>query len=242
MTGHALVVDDDQHMVRTLADILALEGWTVQTADSGISALELARNTDFDVVLMDVKMPGMDGVAAFQEMRKLGRTMPVVLMTAYAAPDRLAAAERDGVMCVLPKPVDVESLLRLLESRVRVRRPLLVIDGDEHFLKTLAGILQVQGYETIVADDLQHASALMRERRPAAILLHMHVGAISAREAVTVVHEMNPDAALILYSGQPQAAEEIGEEVPPEWISAYLQKPFAVDEVKGVLNAIRDRV
>jgi hypothetical protein len=65
-------------------------------------------------------------------------------------------------------------------------------------------------------------------------------GTVSAREAVVAVHELNPDAALILYSGRVGAQTELQLAVPATAIHAYLQKPFAIDEVTGVLDAIRD--
>jgi DNA-binding NtrC family response regulator len=227
-------------MVKTLADIFAIQGWEVATAYSGSAAVELATTGSFDVVLMDVKMPGMDGVTALKAMKAARQDLRVVLMTAYAAEDRLMEAEREGVLRIMPKPVDVGALLTMLAEAVRLRHPLLLVDHDAPFLKTLSEVLQLQGFETVLADNLEHAKRLMTERKPVAVLLHLHLGSVPAREAVTVVHEVSPAVALILYSGQPGAAEELEHAVPGEWIHAYLQKPFKIEQVTGVLDAIRD--
>jgi len=240
VTGHALIVDDDKFMVKTLGDILELQGWYVETAYSGAAAVELAATRPFDVVLMDIKMPGMDGVAALQAIKEVRKDLRVILMTAYAAQDRLVEAERAGVLRILSKPVDIGVLLPLLASAVRARRQVLLVDHDAAFLRTLSEVLQVEGFDTVVADNLAHAQQLMAENTPRAVLLHLHLGTVSAREAVTAVHAVSPEMALIVYSGRPDAAEEVHDVIPNGWIHAYLQKPFAVEEVTGVLNGIRD--
>ena len=91
MTGFAvLVVDDEPGMRDTLMAILELEGYRVSSASDGETAVTTVREGAFDVVVMDVRMPGRDGVSALQEM---GKPPPqVILMTAYAEEDRLRAA------------------------------------------------------------------------------------------------------------------------------------------------------
>src|SRR5688572_5685786 len=111
MSGRALVVDDDRMLARTLAEILELEGWSVTQANSGTEAVNLAARQTFDVVLMDVKMPGMDGVDAFKAMKATHPEIRVILMTAYTGEDRIGEARREGVLRVLSKPVDVNKLV-----------------------------------------------------------------------------------------------------------------------------------
>jgi len=233
----ALVVDDDRSMVRTLTDVLKLKGWEVANAYSGTEAVEAVTHGSFSVVLMDVRMPGMDGVSAFKVMKQRRPDLRVVLMTAYAAQDLLADAEREGVLRVMPKPVDVSALLSLLTASLSRQRPILLVDHDAAFLLSLNEVLRLRGFNTEVAEDLDQATKLMNDRRPAAVLLHLNLGKRSPREVVTVVHEKGPASALIVYSGQPDAQDAVGA-VPSEWIRAFLQKPFAVDQVTRVLDGI----
>src|SRR5439155_25868741 len=163
----ALIVDDDRLMVRTLSDVLRLKGWEVQTAYNGAEALN-AVHVGFDVVLMDIKMPGMDGVAAFKAMKALMPGVRVILMTAYAAQELVGEAEREGVMRVLPKPVDVAALLELISARVHTRRPVLIVDDDLAFLKTLSAVLSARGFPTEVASTLDEAGRMIEARKPAA--------------------------------------------------------------------------
>jgi two-component system, NtrC family, response regulator HydG len=240
MTHRALIVDDDKLMARTLAEILQLHGWSVEQAYSGRQAIASTEREHFDVVLMDIKMPGVDGVDAFKAMKAARPGIRVILMTAYVKEDRIREAERAGVIRVLQKPVNIPALLTLIAGSIDRNRPVLLIDYDAVFLRTMSDVLRERGFEVAVADDLDHATQLLGRERPLAVLLHVHLDHISVREAALTIHDANPAAALILYSGRPGTAEEI-EQLPSEWIHAYLQKPFAIDQVTGVLDAIRGR-
>lgn len=239
MTRRALVVDDDRSMVRTLSDVLSLKGWQVTTAYSGREAVEKSQEAEFDVVLMDVKMPEMNGVEAFKVMKERDPDVRVVLMTAYAAQELLIEAEHEGVLRILSKPVDFAVLLPLLAAARHERTPVLLIDNDAQFLRTLSETLQLRGYDTVVAQSLEEAQHLLVDREPAAVLLHMHLGAESARDAVIAVRQVSPAVALILYSGRQGGAEELEDVLPSDVVHAYFQKPFGVDDVAGVLDAIR---
>lgn len=117
MTHRILVVDDDPAMVETLSDILSLHGWDVVCASSGEEAVTRESGSDICAVLMDVRMAGIDGVAAFRQMKERNPEVQVVLMTAHGAPDLLRAAEQGGVLGVLRKPVNIELLLTILDGR-----------------------------------------------------------------------------------------------------------------------------
>lgn len=109
-----LVVDDEAGMRETLADILADAGYEVASADNGKAALEALSHDRFDVVVMDIRMPGMDGVTVLQ---KIGPPPPqVIMMTAYAVEDRLQEAVESKAFAVVHKPFGVPHLLRLVEN------------------------------------------------------------------------------------------------------------------------------
>ena len=241
MTRRVLVVDDDRMMAQTLREILEMHDWTVDVAHDGRTAVAKAAGVPYDVVLMDVKMPGLDGVSAFKAMKRARPEVRVVLMTAFAADSMISEAEDEGVLRVLTKPVNVRSLLAYLAGVLSRQRPVLLVDNDAAFLRTLSDSLRVSGFETIVAGSLDEAIRLVRTNRPAAILLHMHLGRASARDAVLAVRDISPGTALILYSGRPGAEGEIDDGVPREYIHSYLQKPFAVEQLTEVLqHAIED--
>ena len=109
-----LVVDDDQGMVATLRDILTACGHTVEAAFDGSEAIDVARRQRPDVVLMDIRMPVMNGVEAFRGMKWVSPKSRVVFMTAYAESELADEARAEGAVEVLPKPLDLDRLLHLL--------------------------------------------------------------------------------------------------------------------------------
>jgi DNA-binding NtrC family response regulator len=114
MNRKILVVDDDPGMVRTLCDILRLRGWESVGVHSGEAAVQQECENGFPVVLMDIIMPGIDGVAALKAIKACRPNARVVLMTAHTAEERIAEAMRAGAADVITKPIDLESLLQFL--------------------------------------------------------------------------------------------------------------------------------
>jgi CheY-like chemotaxis protein len=95
----------------TLVAILEYHGYRVWSAPDGETAFSAVQEEDFDVLVMDIRMPGRDGVSVLEE---LGIPPRVILMTAYAAEDRLRAAADANVFAVLSKPFDMNRMLSLV--------------------------------------------------------------------------------------------------------------------------------
>jgi len=111
-----LIVDDDPGTCETLADILEESGCATATVRSGEECIERLRKESFDVVLMDIKMPGMDGVETFRRIRGLSRELKVIMMTAYAMDNLVAEAVKEGAFSVVHKPLDLDMLLKLVKG------------------------------------------------------------------------------------------------------------------------------
>ena len=106
-----LVVDDDPGMVTTLQDILSASGYAVEVAHSGTEALERVSERQPDWILLDIRMPGMNGVEAYRELERRSPDSSVIFMTAFANSDLVRQARGTGAVLVLPKPIDLERLI-----------------------------------------------------------------------------------------------------------------------------------
>ena len=110
-----LVVDDEADTCRNLSDILTDLGYQVDTALDGFAALELARKKVYDIALLDLKMPGMDGLTLYRELRKIAASTVAIVVTAYASKATSEEALAEGADAVCYKPFDVPRLLSVLE-------------------------------------------------------------------------------------------------------------------------------
>lgn len=109
---HVLIVDDMPAIRMLLAEVLRSAGFIVHEAESGRAAVELAGTYSLDVVLLDLKMPDMDGVEVLEAIRRSGRSAEVhaIMISAYGDGDKIDAARRLGVKRFFTKPFDIEEL------------------------------------------------------------------------------------------------------------------------------------
>jgi DNA-binding NtrC family response regulator len=110
-TPSILIVDDDPGQRSLLNSFLRSQHFDTTTADSGERALELLRTGKFDMMISDVRMPGMTGLETLRQARKEHATLPVLLVTAFTDVRDAVAAMRDGAVNYLAKPIDLDELL-----------------------------------------------------------------------------------------------------------------------------------
>ena len=111
-----LIVDDNVVLITSIALILKRKGHLVATANSGQEAIDMVRDRPFDLILMDVKMQGMSGIEAMEEIRTIRPDAAVVIMTAYDGEPLSIEARGKGAIGVLNKPFDMGEVLRIIED------------------------------------------------------------------------------------------------------------------------------
>jgi DNA-binding NtrC family response regulator len=113
--ANVMIVDDDQDLAESLAEFLEMSGCSVTTAANGKEALLGHGKQDFDVTFMDVRMPIMNGVDSFFEIRKLKPDAKIVMMTGFKEAIVTKALEA-GAIGLLSKPFDIEAMLALVDK------------------------------------------------------------------------------------------------------------------------------
>jgi len=113
-----LLVDDDPGIRETMKDILTFSNVHVITACNGHDAIELASNNDFDIALIDMRMPGIDGVETFKRIKKIKPTFKAFLVTAYADEAKAKEAIEAGISGIYYKPVDIPRIITMLTRYV----------------------------------------------------------------------------------------------------------------------------
>lgn len=113
MTIRVLLVDDTDHVREMLAEMLRLDGFEIAgEAASGHAAIDAVRLSTPDVIVMDLKMPGMDGITATAEIREFAPTVPIILYTAYLDDEIEGRAKTAGVTACIGKIEGIDSLER----------------------------------------------------------------------------------------------------------------------------------
>lgn len=105
-----LIVDDEEIMRESLTDWLKEDGYEVLAVEDGFKALEAVQKEPFSVILVDLKMPKMDGLEVLREVKRLGFDIPVIIITAYATVDTAVAAMKEGAYDYIIKPFNSEEL------------------------------------------------------------------------------------------------------------------------------------
>lgn len=148
--GRLLVIDDEETMRRSLADILRLEGYQVQTAEDGDKAIALLAQETYDLILLDLKMPGTDGLEVLRFAARVAPETQVVLLTAHGSLESAIEALRHGACDYLLKPATPEQILasveRGLKKRANISQKRQLIQQLEASLRQLKGVEQDQPY------------------------------------------------------------------------------------------------
>jgi two-component system response regulator AtoC len=112
-----LIADDEKSLRYSLGSILKIRGYKVTLVEDGLKAVEAVKNDNFDVAFLDIRMPEMNGVEAFKEIKKINKKLIVVIMTAYALTNLMQEAEKEAFL-IIDKPFDIDKILKILETIV----------------------------------------------------------------------------------------------------------------------------
>ncbi len=117
-----LIVDDEKNYHTIIGEILQEEGYTSLTASSGMEALDILNNNLIDLILTDVKMPGMDGIKLLEKVKEINPDIPVIIMTAYGSVEKAVEAMHKGAYTFILKPFENQTLIAHIAKAISVYR------------------------------------------------------------------------------------------------------------------------
>jgi nitrogen regulation protein NR(I) len=144
-----LIVDDDQSLIHFLSRLLTKQGYEVSAFADGASALKQIAKEQFDLILLDYKMPGLSGLDTLKEIRKAQMKTPVIIMTAYGTTETAIEAMKLGAYDYLLKPFDAEELKRIAADALEVNRLMKEVVSFPHAFSRVSpagkGVLKIVG-------------------------------------------------------------------------------------------------
>ncbi len=111
-----MLVDDEERFLSTTKKLLSRKGYDALTAISGNEALEILKSRNIDVVILDVKMPGMDGITTLKEIKRRFPVVEVIMLTGHATVDSAVDGLKSGATDYLMKPTDINNLIEKAEE------------------------------------------------------------------------------------------------------------------------------
>lgn len=234
-----LIVDDNVDLAENLREIFEDEGYECVLAEDGSGALHRLRDEPIDLVITDLKMEGMTGLDVLRSVSRQWPQTPVIIVTAYARELTVETARQEGAADVLPKPVDVDSLLdrvhRLLQSRCRV----LLVEDEQDMRENLIEIFgRWRNLEFVAVGTLQEGlSHIESEPFDMAIIdLRLPDGS-----GLTLAHALEERAAtnrtsIVLTSAYPDELHAVLATLGRPEDTNILRKPFSPDALVSLVR------
>ena len=137
-----LLVDDEEDFVTVLAERLERRGLVVDTAQSGETALRKAAGHPFDAIVLDMAMPGMDGVQTLRGLLEINKDLQVILLTGHSTIQQAVEAMKLGALDLLEKPADIEVLVAKIDAAAKKRTKL----DDRRIEQRISDIMHKKGW------------------------------------------------------------------------------------------------
>lgn len=232
-----LIVDDEPDICANLWDILTDLGYQVNTAHDGFVALDLVKKHVYDVALLDLRMPGMDGLELYRRIREVSAGTVAIVVTAYAGSEAAKSACAAGAWRIVPKPVDTGSLLGLVAQALET--PLiLVVDDDRDLCENLWDLLHERGYRVHLAHDAPEAEQALRERKFHVVLIDMKLPAGDGHQVLRTMQKINREARTVLITGHAAEMEAKVQEALQAGANAVCYKPFDVEKLLSTVQKL----
>ena len=232
-------LDDDNDFADSLADMVTSKGYNAEVVTGGIAAVYAWKSKRYDVTFIDIKMPGMNGIDTFFEIRKIDPQAKIILMTGYRRQEDLGKITDSDVIEILNKPLDLPYLLELLQKTTSdYSGSILIVDDDSDFTQSMTEILEKSGLSVILASTGTMALEIARQAKLSAMLVDLRLPDLHGFEVCETLHQLNKLPPTIVVTAYIDEAESHYAEFGDLGVSSYLYKPFAPESLFDEINRI----
>jgi len=232
-----LIVDDDVGMLETIGDVFQDKGYNVAMVEDGTKAIKLVSKRYFDVILMDIRMPGINGLETYKEVKKIIPTAAVIMMTGDSKEELVKKSLEEGAYAVIYKPFNVKRVIKVVEEALK-KPVILIVDDRVEDRETLRDILAGKSYRVVLAKDGYEAVGLAQRGDFDVILLDIKMPGMDGVEALERIKEFRPEAGVIMMTAY--SMEEFVEDSLRKGAYTCLFKPIDVERMVEAIQKVQD--
>jgi len=241
-----LIVDDDQVIREQLGEKLRRNYFEIYLASNGEEALELFEKSHIDIILLDIKLPDMDGLEVLRQVKENNPNCQVVVMTGYGSQDLAIQSLRSGAIDYIEKPLDMEQFKASIgraeekisqQEELSFRETILIVDDEPDVVKQLKRVLEREGYEVFGATSGSEGISLAEKNKVEVVVVDYRLGDMTGLEVFKRIREFYDDIEGIVITGH--GKQEIAVKALRAGALDYLTKPLNLEELLfSVENAI----
>jgi DNA-binding response OmpR family regulator len=232
-----LVVDDNQDFAESIAELLEDSGHQVSVEFDGEGATEAYRTELFDLCLMDLKLPGIDGIEAMRSIRTSRPEAQVLIMTGHARPTDVDRAFDEGALTVMTKPFSID--IRDYVQRIGTRAVVLLVEDDLDFADSVIDNMRAVGYVVEHCKDVAEARIrLSRAPAPQLLLLDLKLGEESGMEVFTHAREQYPILHIVVVTAYAGPETENIERMRSQMLQGVVEKPFDMHKLVSRMDTL----
>ncbi len=232
-----LIVEDEALLRESLRDWLTDLGYHVEVASQGDEGLKLIEEKDFDLVLLDLRLPGKDGLQVLREAKDRKPGLKGIIITANATIETAVRAMKLGAVDFLTKPLDLSLLENLIKEKTETAqsetKTLLIVDDEPSMRESLRDWFSALGYKVDISGDAEDALKLIRENDYGMLILDLRLPGKNGIELFMEAKKFRQDIQGIIITAYPSV--DTAKKAIREGIIEYLPKPLALSELEELI-------
>lgn len=231
-----LIVDDNVEMCDTISDILIEKSYSVSTVNTGYKAIELIEKINFDIIILDILMPGINGVITFKKIKQINPLAKVIMMTAYPLDKLIDIALDEGVFGIIYKPFSMEKFLKII-SILSKERLAMFINGGIIFHDTFKEVLDRMNFKIIISHSDLNSLDNLKIFNIDLIFIDVKMPKLKYREIYNLIKKMDYEIPVVCITEYRVEMKRSVEEAFKNNVHGYLYKPFKMEDVFRIIRA-----
>ena len=235
-----LIVDDNVNLCKTLSLVLKRKGYVITISSNGLDAIERIKKEPFDMVLMDIKMPLLNGVETYRKIKKIRPDTVVLMMTAYAVDKLVQEALQEGVYGIVYKPLDIEKVISIIKKAKNSKQGalILVVDDDPETCILLKDILNAKNYTVGIACNGEKAITLVQKNAYDIIFIDLKLPTINGLETYLRIKKIKPEIVAIIMTAYCEEMTELVNSAIENNAYTCLYKPLDIEKLLNLVDEI----